>query len=300
MTTKLMNFQTDSSSICREVEDFIHDSMKNLKRNGAVIGLSGGLDSAVVAMLAVRSLGSENVHLLYLPEKDSDPVHRAHAGRLADHLGVPLNIKNISSMLTSAGTYKILHLGFIPGRKLRTRLVEYGRKKLLKHNDERVLIDRLDPEENSWTAKGNVYGMTKHRIRAAFIYQFAELKNLMVIGAANRTEFLTGTFCKWGIDHCADIMPMIHLFRTQLEAVAQYIGVPDYIRNKPSDPDLYPAKLDKGALLGGFETADHIIFNFENNVALKVLYKTYDKQVVDYLYLLYKSSTHMRESPYHL
>ena len=77
---------------------------------------------------------------------------------------------------------------------MRTRIVDFGRRKLLTHNDERMLIDRLNPEEGSWLTKGNAYGMSKHRIRMVVIYQFAELRNLMVIGAANRTELLTGTF----------------------------------------------------------------------------------------------------------
>jgi len=300
MGAKLINFQTETSTICNEIEDFIRDSIKKLKRAGAVIGLSGGLDSAVVAVLTVRSLGAEKTHLLYMPDRDSNSVHRAHAKKLAHHLGVPLHIKNISSMLTSAGTYRILGLGLVPGRKLRTSIVEIGREKLLKHNDERILFDRLEPVGNSWITKGNAYGMTKHRVRAALVYQFAELKNFLVIGAANRTELLTGTFCKWGIDHCADIMPVIHIYRTQLEAVAKYIGVPEYIRSKQSDPDLFPTKLDKGAFLGGFEIADHILLNLENEVSVKELYQAYDRVVVDRLHLLYTHSAHMRESPYHL
>ncbi len=300
MKNKISNFQTDAQLLCKQIEDFVRDSLKNLKRNGAVIGLSGGLDSAVTAALTVRSLGKENVHLLYMPEKDSNPIHWEHAKRLADHLGIRLNIYNISSIIKAARTYKILPLGLIPGRKLRTVVVEFGMEKLLKHNDERILIDRLEPEEDSWLAKGNSYGMTKHRIRMVVIYQFAELRNLMVIGAANRTELLTGTFSQWGIDHCADIMPVLHIYRSQLEEIAEYINVPDYIRNKPSDPDLFPAKLNKGTMLGRFQIADHILYNMENNIDKNELYKVYDKKIVDHLFSLHESSMHMRKSPYHL
>jgi NAD+ synthase len=62
----------------------------------------------------------------------------------------------------------------------------------------------------------------------------------MVVGAANRTEWLTGTFSKWGIDHCADIMPLLHLYRSQLEKIAEYIHVPEPIRKKAADPDVMP------------------------------------------------------------
>ncbi|MHA1483072.1 MAG: NAD(+) synthetase, partial [Candidatus Heimdallarchaeaceae archaeon] len=55
------------------------------------------------------------------------------------------------------------------------------------------------------------------------IYQYANQHNLMVVGAANKTEWLTGTFCKWGVDHCADIMPVIHIYRSHLEEIAKYL-----------------------------------------------------------------------------
>jgi NAD+ synthase len=300
MKNKLLDFQTEPSLQSKEIEAFIRVSLKKLKRKGAAIGLSGGLDSAVTAMLTIRSLGKERVHLVNMPERDSNPFHRNDARKLADFLEMPLEVINITPTLRAAKTYRILPIGAIPGRKLRTRLVDYGRKNLIRHNDERIFIDRLEPEENTWMARGNAYGMAKHRIRMVTLYQYAEVNNLMVIGAANRTEFLTGTFCKWGIDQCADIMPVMHLFRTQLEQIADYIQVPDFIRAKPSDPDLYPTRINKGAFLGEFGVADTILYNLENNISRDDLYNVYDKKVVDYLYALYESSRPMRAAPYHL
>ena len=97
MTVKLLNIQTNPAAMCEEIEQFIRSSMKHLNRKGAVIGLSGGLDSSVVAMLAVRSLGKEKTRLLYMPEKDSNPIHHNHAKMLASHLGQDLSIVDISS-----------------------------------------------------------------------------------------------------------------------------------------------------------------------------------------------------------
>ena len=107
-------------------------------------------------------------------------------------------------------------------------------------NENHLLADRLHPEPNSWLAKGNAYAVAKHRMRMVMIYQYAEIHGLMVVGAANRTEWLTGTFSKWGIDHCADIMPLLHLYRSQLEVVAKHIHVPESIRTKAADPDVMP------------------------------------------------------------
>jgi NAD+ synthase len=280
-------------------EQFIFQKLDDLGRNGAVLGLSGGLDSAVAAALAVRALGREKVQLLYLPERDSNPLHRGHARQFADHLGLPLHRQNISTLLRAAKTYRILPLGLVPGRRMRTRLVKFARGRLLRHNDERILSDRLSARDE-WLTKGNAYGMAKHRLRMALVYQHAELNNLMVIGAANRTEWLTGTFSQWGVDHCADLMPLLHLYRTQVEEIAVLLGIPDYIRLKTSDPDLYPAQINKGEMLGGFNLADQIIFNLENGVPIKELKKAFDTAVVDHLDNLYRSSRFMRQAPYYL
>lgn len=295
-----MDLKTDLPAMSKRIEEFILHSMKDLKRDGAVLGLSGGLDSAAAAMLCVRSLGKEKVHLIYMPERDSNPMHGKHAKGLSDHLGSKLGVINISKVIRAANTYKILPIGLVPGWKLRRWLVDYGRKNLINHNDERIFVDRLAPEGNSWMARGNAYGMSKHRLRMVLLYQYAEIRNLMVVGAANRTELMTGTFCKWGIDHCADIMPLLHVYRSQLEKMAEYMLMPDFIRNKPSDPDLYPTTINKGELLGGFEIADNILFNLENNVGKEELYKIYDQKVVDHIYMLFGTSRHMREAPYHL
>ena len=300
MKTKIQELRTDPKMMSREIEEFIRQSHRSLGREGAAVALSGGLDSAVVAMLAVRSLGCQQVHLVNLPELDSNPIHRQHARQLARELGIDLQVINITSALRAAGAYKTLPLWLVPSRRLRGKLITYGREKLIKHNDERIFMDRMNADADSWMARGNSYGMSKHRMRMLLIYQYAEVRNLMVVGAANRTEVMTGTFCKWGVDHCADVMPVMHLYRSQLEQIADYIHVPDYIRTKPSDPDLYPTRIDKGEYLGGFEKADQVLFNLENGAAKEDIYPLYGQKMVEQLSTLYQASVHMREAPLHL
>ncbi len=296
----IQGLKVDPPELCKNIEEKIRSTLKSLNRDGAVIGLSGGLDSATAAKLTVRSLGAEKVHLVNLPERDSKNIHRNHAKRLAKHLGIHLKVTRINSTLRSTGTYKLLPLRFIPGRKLRTKLVRFGKKQFGPKNGESILIKRLKPNANSWLAKANAYAMAKHRIRMVIIYQYAEVRNLMVVGAANRTEWLTGTFSKWGVDHCADIMPLVHLYRTQLEQIAEYIQIPEYIRKKAADPDIIPTIDDKGELLYSFNLADQILYGIENNIDKKTLCQEYGEEIVENLFSLWKYSKHMRESPYQL
>ena len=296
----LQGLQIHPPDICQDMEGLIQSTMKNLHRDGAVISISGGLDSAVAATLTVRSLGVEKVHLLNMPERDSKPLHQKHAKQLAKQLGIPLTVKSITSILHATGSYRLLPIGFVPGRKNRARLVDYGKARFLINQGDQLLAERLQPKANSWVSKGTAYAIAKHRIRMVIQYQYAEIHNLMVVGAANRTEWLTGTFSKWGVDHCADIMPLIHLYRSQLEIIAEYIQVPDFIRTKAADPDVLPGIDDKGSLLGSFGTVDQILVGLEMDYDREELCLKYGIENVERVIKLMELSKHMRESPYQL
>ena len=84
MRTVLQELEINIPKICNEIEILIRNTMNELGRDGAVVGLSGGLDSAVTATLTVRSLGAKRVHLINLPEKDSKPIHKKHAKEVAN------------------------------------------------------------------------------------------------------------------------------------------------------------------------------------------------------------------------
>ncbi len=179
----LQGLELSQSVACDEIDESIRTTMENLHRDGAVVSVSGGLDSAVAATLAVRSLGTEKVHLLNMPERDSKPIHKEHARRLANHLGSPLIIRSITSNLRASGSYRLLPIGFIPTRWIRTKLVSFGKSRYLGGSEDRLLANRLQPEPNCWFARGNAYAIAKHRMRMVMVYEYAEIHNLMVVGA---------------------------------------------------------------------------------------------------------------------
>lgn len=283
-----------------DIERFIRSISQMVENDGLLIGLSGGLDSAVAAFMAVRAVGSDRVHLLNIVERDSNPIHQHDAQTIADKLGIELRKADITSLLRRIGAYRILPISWLPTRSLRAGLVNLGRHLLGLDKTEEILQARLKPKKNSFIARGNAYAMAKHRLRMVVLYQQAEINNWLVVGAANRTEWLTGTFSKWGCDHCADLMPLLHLYRTQVERLAEYIGVPPQIREKPADPDILPGVNDKEALLGSFQETDQLLMQIEAGSGVDEIAGAYDAGRVDQVLELYRLSEPLRNVPYHL
>ena len=290
----------DPKKTFSDITTFILDRFNFLNRRMAVIGLSGGLDSSLTATLTVKALGPERVRLYYLPERDSKSLHRKHALLLADRLGTEIKVISITPALRSLRIYSLLPLNYIPGQYLKSKAVKFGKEKFLTASRGNLLDLRLSVSGNSWVSRGNAYLSGKHRIRNIILYREAERLNGMVIGAANKTEWLTGTFTRWGCDQNADVMPVIHLYRSQLEHLARYLGLPDEIVNKKADPDVLPGLDDKGALLGSFEEADLILWGLENKLDLQEIIKRFSSEKVTYIQSLVEKSAYYRETPYSL
>ena len=284
----------------QEILAFIKNHFNSLNRIVAILGLSGGLDSSVMATLAVKSLEKDQVKLYYLPERDSKSIHRLHAILLAEHLGLNLTIIKITPALRALNIYRLLPLNYFPGQKLKTRAVNFGKKQFLSRSNGEVLSTRLAASGGSWVARGNAYVSAKHRLRMVTLYKEAERNCGLVIGAANKTEWLTGTFTQWGCDHCADLMPLLHLYRSQIEPLAEFLNIPKEIRQKKADPDLLPGLDNKGELLGSFQEADLILWGLENQISLNDLENKFGSEKVAYIQSLVKNSAHYRESPYSL
>lgn len=290
----------DPEVTARAITNFIQDQFVKSKREAVLIGLSGGLDSAVVAYLCVKSLGKDFVRLLNMPERDSKGIHQKDARLIARELGVQLEVRDLTAVLKALGVYSSLPIGMLPTRNLKQWLVKFGRKLSGLENETDVLTQRLQPKPNSLVAKGNAYASAKHRMRMLMLYHLADTHNLFVAGAANKTEWLTGTFSKWGCDQCADIMPILHLYRSQLPGVARYLGIPESIRTKAADPDVMPGIDDKEKLLGSFELIDQILSSFEKGIEKGEIERQFGKINADFAATLLENSRHMRESPYAL
>ena len=290
----------DPQQTSNEIGSFIQDRFTKLNRKVAIVGLSGGLDSSLMASLAVRCLGKNQVKLYYLPERDSKPLHRRHATQLSQQLSAKLKVIKITPALRALRVYRLLPLSFFPGQKLKAWAVAYAKKQLLSRTDGEFLSARLTATGGSWVVRANAYVSAKHRMRSVLLYKEAEHSQGLVIGAANKTEWMTGTFTQWGCDHCADLMPLLHLYRSQLIPLAEHLGLPEEIIHKKADPDVLPGLDDKGKLLGSFKEADLILWGLENQIPLSDLEERFGKEKVNYIQTLVDNSAYYRETPYSL
>jgi NAD+ synthase len=291
---------TNPEEAINDIIRFIQDRFTALNRRIAVVGLSGGLDSTLTASVTILALGKECVQLYYLPDRDSKTIHGQHAKLFADQNNLFLHQLNISSALRAIKAYKLLPLRFFPTWELKARAVRYGRERFFLVTQGEILSSRLSGSGGPWLARANAYISSKHRMRMIALYLEAERQNGMVVGAANRTEWMTGTFTHWGCDHCADVMPLLHLYRSQLLLLAEHLNLPEQIRSKKADPDVLPGLDDKGELLGSFEIADLILWALENDIPREEIVAEFNEEQVSKIESLVEESSFYRDTPYTL
>jgi NAD+ synthase len=234
----------DWAQVAERIEGFIRDTTGCLRRDGALVGLSGGLDSTTTACLCVRALGRDRVLALVMPEKEGHPDVVKEACRAADFLGVRREVVDITPQLQALGGYDFV-LSRIPTRALKAATVRVANRVLAAKRGQAPLASSIAGRPDKLVAAGSAHFKAKHRVRMVTACYRAERENLLLVGAANRTERLTGIFCKFGIDHCADAMPIAPLFRTEVLQLAAHLGVPEEILNKPPDPGVIPGVKDK-------------------------------------------------------
>lgn len=193
--------KSDLENAVNEILSFIRKEVRESGASGVVVGLSGGIDSSVTAALCVQALGKEKVLGIIMPTNFTPEKDINDALELASRLGIETKTIPIDEVCNIL----INVLGFDP-------------------NDSKIRI----PAAN-----------LRARIRMVILYFYANLKNYLVVGTSDKSEYLIGYFTKHG-DGAADFFPIRHLFKTQVREIASYLGIPDSIITKPSSPQLYP------------------------------------------------------------
>ncbi|MHB1376899.1 MAG: NAD(+) synthase [Candidatus Humimicrobiaceae bacterium] len=282
----------------KKIIEFIRKYAADLNKQGAVVGLSGGIDSALVLKLCVEALGPDNVIAVMLPERDSGAQNSIDAKKFASDLGVRIIYKKITNLLSLIGVYKLYPPTFFIKRSLIEKFVHQKRKDLSLRLQKDIFIANLEGGSDKELSKGIAFYRIKHRIRSTILFYYSELNNYLLVGCANKSEWLTGFFVKYG-DSIADIMPIISLYKTQVFALSKYLKIPDYILEKAPSPDLLPGLVDEEALGISYKKLDLILYGLEKGFSTGEIINISGatEEDIKRVSLYTKKSDYLRKSP---
>jgi NAD+ synthase len=274
----------ETEKICQFIREM---TFKNFKRKGAVIGLSGGIDSAVVAELCVKALGKENVLGLFLPEIESNPISLEYGQKQAVKLGIQTVKVDITEHLESLRVYQtrnaiikrifpLFNDSFRFHITLPQNLLEKDRLNYhsITIEDKNGIKATKRISSTDWLQISACQNM-KQRTRMIQLYYHAEKRNYIVVGTTNKSEVMQGFFVKCG-DGGVDIEPIAHLYKTQVYSLANYLGVIKEIVNRPPSPDTYslPVTDKEFYFCVDYELLDLLLYAYENNVPSRNICKT--------------------------
>jgi NAD+ synthase len=291
----------DAASLAPQLEEFIRMGVDNLQREGAVVGLSGGIDSAVVAALAARALGPDKVLVLLMPDRDSARASKRDALKLAQGLGIRYKTVGLTKFLFLIGIYWKLPLWLLGLRHFQAKLIHRYYDSLVREWGESpfaAIMVGTKELPGPLVNRAVAYHRVKGRLRAILLYYYAELENLLVLGTCNKTEKSIGFFIKYG-DAAADIAPVESLYKTQVRQLATFLEIPDEIISKPPSPDLLPGITDEYAIGLSYETLDRILWRLEAGMDTEEIAGALglEPDRVDYVQELTRRSAHMRAQP---
>ena len=231
--------------ITREIQKLLG----SFKRRGVVLGLSGGIDSSVTAALCVRAVGKDRVFGIHMPDCHSSADTLDLSQSISTHFGFDSAIEDITKILEAVGCYSR------QAQAIQLVIPEYGAGWKSKIVLENILTNQgfnyfsvvaQSPEGKQITkrlpleAYLGILAATnfKQRVRKLMEYYYADRLNYAVAGTPNRLEYDQGFFVKLG-DGAADFKPIAHLYKTQVYQMAEFLGVPARIRQRPPTTDTY-------------------------------------------------------------
>jgi len=259
-----------------------------LHRRGAVVGLSGGIDSSVVAALAAHALGKDKVLGLLMPEHHSSEDALRLGRAAAESLGIEVIVEDIAPALESAGCYRRQEEAIrelVPSYRTDWKC-KLSLPSILEGN--RLNISRLTVQSPTGdvqtvrltpTTYWQLVAATnyKQRIRKVTEYYHADRLQYAVAGTPNRLEYDQGFFVKQG-DGAADFKPIVHLYKTQVYQLAEHLGIPAEIRARPPTTDTFsmPQTQEEFYFALPYQRMDLCLYAFNHQIPTAIVAEAVD------------------------
>jgi NAD+ synthase len=249
-----------------------------MKRNGGVIGISGGIDSSVCLALAVKAFGPDKILAIMLPEKDSSPESEVLAMKLAQIYGVKVIKEEITAALSGFHCYdrrdeavaRVFPEYDPDAHKMKIGIKQSGLYSNLPPIFILTIVDSDGAQKEKILPRNEYLQIVaasnfKQRTRMSMLYYHAEKLHYAVIGTPNKHEQEQGFFVKYG-DGAADVMPIGNLYKIQVYQLAKYLRVPKEIIDRIPTTDTYTAEQTQEEFFYQlpFDLMDRYWYGFEN------------------------------------
>ena len=239
------------------IQTYLNNLLKRYSARGFLMGLSGGIDSAVLATLAAGAIGSAVVHTAYIFDRDNENESVTNARRVAEKLGIKLQETNFEPILIQMGIYASPPMQITRSSRTINRLLHWVCRLVLGEHPFMTSLRIGSGELNENDFRRRYFKIAcqdvetafnlRHQQRRIILERQASEKNLLLLGAANRTEWLTGWFVKEGIDDLP-IQPLKGLYKTQVRQLASCLEVPEKIIKQSPSPDMMRGISDEFAI----------------------------------------------------
>ena len=302
---KDLDISANAGKIVEKIGSFIETSKEERGVDGVVILFSGYIDSTVITKIALDSLGEESVKLIIRSENIFDK-HTEALKNSIEYLGIAK--ENVVHCDVAPIVKDLVSDDLIPGHSREIpSLYQPLSYSLLKSS----LIKELE---------GNTYGMVgkassgrerlihkviahnklRSRVQMAVAYLTAEIENAFLLGTINKTELRTGLFTKFGHAHCADIMPLGNLFRTQILQIAEFLDIPSKIAAL-AKADLLPGIQNKYQYFFNLDAleVDKILVRLENGLSEDIIHDQtqIDRKLIEKVSKYVSSAVYTRRAP---
>ena len=225
----------DAAAAEKKIITFIRRTVENSGSKGVVLGLSGGIDSALVAALSAAALGAKNVHPIFF---DS-----AEIGHACSNEAVSNDFKDAALLCDQFGL-TLQKINLLPTFEAAVSSFDFS--------------DSSPNFAKSLTSQGNL----KSRLHMSLLYYYANNSNLLVIGTINKTERLTGYFTKYG-DSGVDLDPIADLYKTEVRLLSQHMNLPESILTKAPSAGFWKDQSDEADFGIRYEQLDYLLYEIE-------------------------------------